>query len=51
MLDLNNLPKQKHEDLCKIIDYVLGAAGSVLRSLIVPVLLCGGRRRSGFQRL
>lgn len=23
MLDLNNLPKQKHEDLCKIIDYVL----------------------------
>jgi len=23
MLDMNNLPKQKHEDLCKIIDYVL----------------------------
>ncbi len=23
MLDLNNLPKQKHEDICKIIDYVL----------------------------
>ena len=25
MLDMNNLPKQKHEDLCKIIDYVLVA--------------------------
>lgn len=23
MLDMNNLPKQKHEDLCKIFDYVL----------------------------
>lgn len=23
MLDMNNLPKQKHEDICKIIDYVL----------------------------
>lgn len=25
MLDMNNLPKQKHEGLCKIIDYVLVA--------------------------
>lgn len=23
MLDMNNLPKQKHEGICKIIDYVL----------------------------
>lgn len=29
MLDLNNLPKQKHEDLCKIIDYVLVALFAV----------------------
>lgn len=29
MLDMNNLPKQKHEDLCKIIDYILVVALAV----------------------
>ena len=34
MLDMNNLPKQKHEDICKIIDYVLVALLAVLCAVL-----------------